>query len=347
MNKKTILSKAVSTFVAATTILTLSTTILNSSMVNSIFENFAKVGNIQTKAAPINVANQADVTSTTLDLQTGNNSATANDEICYRANLSASVSTLASQNAGGALTYTAVTTNAGPSTATKISVKFSFDSTKIEDPTNFAINGGGNIGTTTFTDETAPTRRVEFDVTNLTFANTETLNLTFDTNILGSATGTINPLLTISPTGPDGLSAICNMQDPVPANNTDQTFSTAIVQVADLAINKTSDGTGGFFTGSNANTNVVGKLRAGADVVYTISVVNNGPSTAGSPITVTDTYNDSQIHYISSASVGWTCTNPVLGTVTCVNPTPMLNGATETIDLTFRVTNQEPPNFQD
>jgi uncharacterized repeat protein (TIGR01451 family)/LPXTG-motif cell wall-anchored protein len=108
--------------------------------------------------------------------------------------------------------------------------------------------------------------------------------------------------------------------DPVPDNNAD-TADVAVVVDADLAITKSH----------------VGPVRVGDDLVFTLDVVNDGPSVARD-VVVTDVL-PAGLTYVSatSATGAWSCAE-VAGTLTCDLAGDLAPGASaEPIELTVTV----------
>jgi uncharacterized repeat protein (TIGR01451 family)/LPXTG-motif cell wall-anchored protein len=108
--------------------------------------------------------------------------------------------------------------------------------------------------------------------------------------------------------------------DPVPGNNAD-TADVAVVVDADLAITKSH----------------VGPVRVGDDLVFTLDVVNNGPSLARD-VAVTDVL-PAGLTFVSAASAtnAWSCAE-VSGTLTCDLASDLAPGAAaEPIELTVTV----------
>ncbi|WP_435745934.1 LPXTG cell wall anchor domain-containing protein [Nocardioides sp. SYSU DS0663] len=96
--------------------------------------------------------------------------------------------------------------------------------------------------------------------------------------------------------------------------------SAAPVPSADLGVTKSS----------------VGAFRAGTQGEYSFEVVNNGPSDAAGPITVTDTLPD-ELTYDSAASTdGWTC-SATGQDVTCSLAGGLANGGTSSFTLTVDI----------
>ncbi len=123
----------------------------------------------------------------------------------------------------------------------------------------------------------------------------------------------------VVPSGYTGVSPVQNTAsvttttpDPTPGNNTSATVSTTVGRSADVSITKTGPAT----------------VNAGQNVVYTITVTNNGPSDAA-VVSVADT-TPAGLTFVSNTGA---CTTPfvpcALGTVT--------SGQVRTITSTFRV----------
>jgi uncharacterized repeat protein (TIGR01451 family) len=369
MTKKNIISKVAPALFTALTLTSLAASMnpsLTTDLSTGISNSFKKGGYIEVGAsggapAPTNIVNNAAVASPTLDNTLSNNSVSVTDQLCYRSDLGIvytasaivgngpSVSAVNAQ-AGGTIDYTAVVTNNGPSTVTTASFELVYDDSLMNDPTGYATTTG-TLSSVTYTG-TGASRKATITVTGLTLAPTQTATLTYSAVVLGTATGTIPTSLTIKPTGPETSVPVCSMQDPIPANNENIPRNMNTTPVADLAINKSSNdpSTNGFgfgpgsnngytTTSSGASSETIGKVRSGANVTYTISVINNGPSTAAANITVTDTYNSAQLQFVSAGSgnANWTCTSPSAGTVTCVRTTNMINAEADTMPIIFKV----------
>jgi uncharacterized repeat protein (TIGR01451 family) len=105
-----------------------------------------------------------------------------------------------------------------------------------------------------------------------------------------------------------------------------QTMSISNTGVADLSLSKVHNGS---------------SFTAGGNGTYTLSVLNNGPSTATNTITVTDTL-PAGLTYVSAAGTGWSC-GAAGQTVTCTRPGPLASGATApAITLTAAVSASAP-----
>jgi len=191
--------------------------------------------------------------------------------------------------AGGTLVYTLAVSNAGPSAAAAVSVV----DTLPAGVTFLSATGAGftcGISGSTVT------------CTNPTFASGAATNITITVTAPASA-GLISNSAIVSASTPD----------PNTADNNSGAVST-VSGSADLGITKTDS---------------PDPVTVGANVTYTITVTNAGPSSA-SNVSVTDTLPATLTH-VSSTSTQGSCgfTSP---TVTCAVGT-LLNGGTATITI--------------
>jgi uncharacterized repeat protein (TIGR01451 family) len=260
-------------------------------------------------ASGTTITDTASVSSPTGDPNMGNNSATVNVQVADSADLS--VTNSASPVpvlAGNNITYTQVVTNAGPSTAT--SASFTENTPPNTNFQSVASPAGwlcvhpvvGSAGTITCTNPTFAPGPASFTVVLQVNA--------------GTAAGTaIN----------DTATASSSTTDPNLANNTATASDVvALATQADLVT-----------TNSAAPTSVA----AGANVTYTQSVTNNGPSAATTAsFTQTTPPNTSFQSIVFPA--GWTCpvTPPVgsAGTITCNDPS-LPSGTTANFTLVLQV----------
>lgn len=153
--------------------------------------------------------------------------------------------------AGAAVVYTIVVSNAGPAAVADATVTDTFPATLTASWTCAGTSGAGSScaasGTGNISDSTVDLPSGG----SVTYTVTATLS--------SNATGTLVNTATVAP--PAGVT------DPTPANNTATDTDTVAVS-ADLSVTKTGP-VGG---------------TAGADAVYTIAVMNNGPSDATSAL---------------------------------------------------------------
>ena len=219
--------------------------------------------------------NTATVASDTADPVPGNNTSTATVDVTTSADLSLGKShTVESVTAGGTIDYTFVVANAGPSDAAadvvvtdELPEGMSFVSD--DSPTWECVAGGTDGRTVSCTLAEGATLAAGTDAT---FA----ITVAVDSDLLSS-----EPLQnTASVTSPT--------DDPVREDNV-ATDEVPLAFAADLTIAKTHEGVG----------------TVGQDVVFTLQVSNDGPSTARE-VTVADLLPDS-LQFVSFDADGWTC----------------------------------------
>ena len=272
------------------------------------------------------------------DPYSGNNTATALDNLCYKTNTAVVMTATTSLNgpatstAGLSTVFTSVITNNGPSTVTTADINFQYDATKLSGIT--ALTTSGTLGIATTTGSGASTI-YNNTITGLTLASGQSITITYTATVASTYSGTITPLTTFTPTGPTSSVAGCSMVDTDPADNTDRSATTTVSTIADMSITKTSN--------SINKVGGVGQINQNTNVIYTLTATNNGPSTAGTPITIVDTYDSTKIEYVSSNVAGsnMTCglpntTTPTASTITCTSSTAVANGGTEAITITFK-----------
>ncbi len=254
--------------------------------------------------AGTNIGQTDSVTSTTTDPNTGNNSATVNTQVAGSADLS--VTNAASPVpvlAGNNVTYTQVVNNAGPSTATSVTL------TETLPANTSAVSLAGpagwtcNLGTLTCTNPSL----VPGSPASITFVVTVTA---------GTAAGkAINSVASVS-------SATA---DPNLANNS--------ATAADVVATATQ---ADLITTNSASP---GSLAAGSNVTYTQSVTNNGPAAAAT-VTFTQVTPPNTNYQSITYPAGWNCaTVPPIGgagTITCTTASLALN-ATANFTLVLQV----------
>ena len=199
----------------------------------------------------VSVAPPAGVT----DPRTANNTATDTDTITTRADLSISVSdAAATATPGNPTSYMIRVSNSGPSTATGAAVTDTLSAAAGSDSWTASGTAGATVTSGSGSGNIA---------TTATLPPASTVTFTVVATVSATATGTISNTATV--TAPAGLT------DPNPANNT-ATDTDTLTPQADLSI-----------------TNDDGATAAvpGGTTLYTITVTNNGPSTA-TAATVTD-----------------------------------------------------------
>ena len=169
----------------------------------------------------------------------------------------------------------------------------------------------------------------------MTLASGQSITITYTATVAPTYAGVITPLVTFTPTGPTSTAPNCSMIDTNPLDNTDQSATTTVSTSADMSITKTSN--------SVNKVSNIGQINQNGNVIYTITATNNGPSTAGNPVTIVDTYDSTKIEYVSNSVAGsnMTCatpdlTTPASATITCTSDTAIANAGTEQITMTFK-----------
>jgi large repetitive protein len=195
-------------------------------------------------------------------------------------------------NPGGSLTYTLTVTNNGPSTATNVVI-----TDTLPGGVTFVSASPGcthNPGVVTCTISTLD------ENSNAIFLITVTVN--------AGVSGDITNNVSVTADEPE--------PDPDPNPNTDSETTTVTSQpVADLRVEKTDS---------------PDPVTAGDQLVYTLTVTNDGPSSATN-VAVTDTLPASATYVSATPSQGSGCSETA-GTVTC-NLGNIANGASATITI--------------
>ncbi|MCI0379621.1 MAG: DUF11 domain-containing protein [Gemmataceae bacterium] len=192
------------------------------------------------------VTNTAAVSSSTVDPNLANNSATASTLVLTQADLVvAKIDTPDPVIAGSNITYTISVTNNGPSDALNVTA-----GDIVPGNTTFAgfvsINQGG----------------ASFDGTATVTANFGTVVAGTTATLVFVVTTDVN--LADGTTITNGVAAVGSTADPAPGNNFGSASTTVITQ-ADLTVTKNDS---------------PDPVNAGANVTYTITVTNNGPNAA-------------------------------------------------------------------
>jgi len=234
-------------------------------------------------AATGTLSNTATITSA-IDSTSGNNEAVDDTTLTPQADLSITKTDgQTSDIPGTSVTYTIVVSNAGPSNAPSVTVTDTLPTT-LTGATWTCVGTGGGTCTASGSGDIS-------DSANLPAGGNVTYTLT--ATISPAATGTLSNTATIT-------SAI----DSTSGNN-EAVDDTTLTPQADLSITKTA----------GAPTTV-----QGANITYTITVNNAGPSAAS--VTLTDALPAATTFVSLTAPSGWSCTTPAVdanGTVSCEN----------------------------
>jgi uncharacterized repeat protein (TIGR01451 family) len=217
-----------------------------------------------------------------------NNAATDADTIGVSSDLSITKTDgVTSVGAGGAVSYTIVASNAGPSNATGATVSDTVPST-LTSPTWTCVGAGGG------TCPASGTGNISAAVVNLPPAATVTFTL--NATLSASATGSLANTATIA--------VASGTTDPTPANNS-ATDTDTIVSQADLVITKTGPAT----------------ALPLSNVTYTLGASNAGPGTSFG-VSMTDTLpaGTTFVSLTQAAGPTMSCVTPAVGaggTITC------------------------------
>ncbi len=237
------------------------------------------------------LTNTANVSSATTDPNGTNNSATTTTTVNSSADVQiAKIDTPDPVTPGTNITYTITVTNAGPSSATSLSLSDTV-------PTG-----------TTFVSLASP---AGWSCTAPAAGGTGAISCTAATLAPGNAVFTLvvnaNPSLTNGTVITNNATVATTTTDPNGTNNSATTTTTVGVGSADLSISKTDS---------------PDPVNAGANLTYTITVNNAGPTNASS-VSLSDTLPSNTTFVSMAAPAGWVCVNPAVGatgTVTCTNP---------------------------
>jgi uncharacterized repeat protein (TIGR01451 family) len=220
------------------------------------------------------------------DSNSSNNSATDTDTLTPLADLAVTKTDgVTTAMAGGSVTYTITASNAGPSNAPGATVADTF-------PASLTCTwtcGGAGGGTCT----ASGSGNIN-DTVNLPAGGSVTY--TASCTISASASGTLSNTATVA--APAGVT------DPTPGNNSATDSDTVTAPQADLSVTK---------------VDTPDPVFIGANLTYTITVANAGPSTAAS-VSLSDTLPAETTFVSLSSPGGWSCTTPAVGaggTVSC------------------------------
>lgn len=237
----------------------------------------------------------------TSDPTPGNNSASDTDTVISRSDLRISKTANPVQPIpGSTFNYTIVVTNDGPSPVTGATVTDTIPALLTNVTWTCTASSGSSCVTANGTGNINAT---------VNLANGGTATFTITASVPTNATGTVTN--TANVTAPSGVT------DPDSNNNSSTVIST-LQPRSDLSITKV------------ANTSVI---RAGDQLTYTITAINNGPS-AASGVVVTDPL-PSGVSLVSATSTKGSCTGTT--TVTCNIGTLAATAPDNTAVITIKI----------
>lgn len=235
------------------------------------------------------LSNTATVSAATADANGANNSSTATTTVATSADVQITkIDTPDPVTAGTNLTYTITVSNAGPSTASTL-----------------AMNDTVPTGTT-FVSLSSP---AGWSCTTPAVGGTGAINCTA-ASLLAGGNAIFTLVVNASPSLTNGTiltntaTVSTTTTDPTPANNSATATTTVGIGSADLSVSKTDS---------------PDPVNAGANLTWTITVNNAGPTNASS-VSLSDTLPAGTTFVSLSAPGGWLCVTPAIGaggTITC------------------------------
>ncbi|HEX7831641.1 MAG TPA: endonuclease/exonuclease/phosphatase family protein [Thermoanaerobaculia bacterium] len=266
-----------------------------------------------TPAATV-ISNTATVSTATTDSNSGNNSATATTTVTTLSDIQViKTDSPDPVTAGSNLTYTINVGNAGPSTATNVTL-----SDTLPAGTTFVSLTDTGSGWSCTTPAVGGTGTINCSAATLTFNTIFTLVVNVDASTPDGTVITNTALGTADTTDPDG------------SNNSSTATTTVGSGAADVSITKSDS---------------PDPVTAGQNLAYTITVNNAGPSNA-TTVSMSDTLPAGTTFVSLSSPGGWSCTTPAVGatgTVTCSIATMAVTNAVFT--LTVNVDDAQTANL--
>ena len=226
------------------------------------------------------LSDTATITSTTSDGNTGNNDATATTTVAASADLSVTKTDAPDPvSAGANLTYTITVANAGPSNAASVNL-----SDTLPPGTTFvslpAVAGWSCTTPAVGAGGTITCSNSDLAAGSAVFALTVQVGA-------GTANGTVL----------SNTAAVASATADSSTGNNSATATTTVGTAADVSV---------------AITDAPDPVTAGANLTYTITVANAGPSSAAG-VTLADALPAGTTFVSLSSAAGWTCTTPAVG----------------------------------
>ena len=260
------------------------------------------------------ITNTVTATTASADKNSANNTASATTTVTQFADMSVTKSGPATVTAGTNITYTTVVSNSGPSSAASVSLSDTL-------PAN-----------TTFVSMSQSVGPV-FSCTTPAVGAAGTITCTIAT-LASGASATFSIVLKLASSTPSGggLTNVAVVSTTTIESNgeNNSASTTATIQTsADASVTKSGPAT----------------VTAGANITYTVSVSNSGPSNAAS-VALADTLPANTTFVSMSQSVGpvFSCTTPAVGaagTITCTIAT-LPPGTTATFSIVVRLASSAP-----
>jgi large repetitive protein len=291
------------------------------------------------QAAPEIIKNNATVSSPTTDKNLTNNTAETSDKLCFKADISTTLTdSLSTVTPLSNNTYTGTISNAGPSNVSEITFDFTYKNTDYSAIGSVTVNNGSiSLLSSTPSGDTTVNK---YKVTGLNLASGQNIVATIPATATANPASSVSTALTALPIGPANNDPDCSIKDPNLTNNPSTDITTGTLE-ADLSIIKTSS------SGSSSVTGAIGTMDSKTEQTYTLTATNNGPSNAIAPITVVDTL---PLQVEPTNVSGSTCTPGPGSTagLTCIWDsstrkmtftlnTNMANGATITVTIPVKV----------
>lgn len=254
------------------------------------------------------MSNTANVSTTTTDPNSGNNSSFVSTTVSSQADVSVAKSAPAAASAGSNMTYTVTVLNAGPSDAANVTMSDTL-------PAGTTFVSESQTTGPTFNCTTGPT--VTCSIASLAAGTSATFDITVN---IPPATPNGTVIMNTATVG-------SSTTDPAPNNNTSQA-STTVGANADLTVAKN----GPTFTPSNT------------DVTYTVTATNAGPSNAAN-VTLTETVPAGMTFVSVNQTTGPTLNCSGTGPIVCTIAS-FAAGATATFQFTFNAPLSTPSGTQ-
>ncbi len=251
----------------------------------------------------------ASTSSATADPNGANNNASTSTTVAAQADLGITIADAPDPvTAGNNITYSFTATNAGPSNAANASFSFTLPA-----GTTYVATGTTAPGWTPITPPIGGTGTVTYS--NASFAS--------------GAAGNFQIIVKVDPNAASGSTINANVSitspttDPTPANNSASTTTTVNTQADPTVVSV---------------TDAPDPVAAGANLTYTVTASNNGPSDAANP-TVSMPTPAGTTFVSATPAAGWTPSTPAVGasgTVTFTRAS-FASGGTATFTVVVKV----------